>query len=445
MRSRFGVAAALTVTVLVAAACAADPSDGGAAASGSEPVASPAPAAAEIPAPGDTPGPEPVRLGAVMATTGLSAPVDGPALDALRYAVRQVNAAGGLLGRPVELTFIDSESELNLAYQAAVRLVDLDVPVIFATCDPYFSRPVMEAGQEGGVLVITPCGPEPRVGGIFVRPLAFSAATSAVAYGRAMAEHLADSGIGSVALLVEADDEVAVRMCESFTGRFAERGGSAGFSFSFDRFWLAGQSPGTRSGTAGQLAPVSGYPMAVLCAGVGGRGTDFFRVLRSAGVDTPVLASAALDGVAWRGEMVGEEPLWVVTEASTYGDDPSDQVNAYFASPAGGHGAGGPDDDGGDPGAIVQDRVGWAAIGAEALWAFIRAVQRTQSLDPAVLVSDLEQFRDVELWMGSATFGPEQHVVSGRGLRIIRHADGVSRLVEVRVPTEPAVAPAPAQ
>ena len=373
-----------------------------------------------------------------MAASGLNAQLDGPVLDALRYAVRQVNASGGVLERPVELLFMDSESELNVAFQAANRLVELGVPVIFATCDPYFSRPVMEVAQAARVLVITPCGPEPRVGGIFVRPLAFSAATSAVAYGRAMAEHLADQGVGSVALLVEGDDDQAVRMCQSFSSRFAELGGSAGFSFSFDRFWIAGQASVTSQGAERSLAPVLGYPMAVICAGVGGRGTNFFQILRSVGVRTPVLAPAALDGVAWRAGTAGVGPLRVVTEASTYGDDPSDQVNGYFVSLAAGHGDSAPD-------AVADDRVGWAVIGADALWAFIRAVQRTESLDPLVLASELERFRGVELWMGTATLGPEQHVVSGRPLRFIDHAGGVSRLVEVRLPSEPVAAPAPAQ
>ena len=444
MRSRIGFAAALAVTVLVAAACAADrPESDDAAPAGPEPAAESAPAIVETPAPGETPGPEPVRVGAVMAASGLNAPLDGPVLDALRYAVRQLNASGGLLERPVELVFVDSESELNVAFQAASRLVDSGVPVIFATCDPYFSRPVMEVAHDAGVLVITPCGPEPRVGGIFVRPLAFSAATSAVAYGRAMAEHLADQGVGSVALLIEGDDDQAVRMCQSFSSRFAELGGSAGFSFSFDRFWLAGQASVTSEGAERSLAPVAGYPMAVICAGVGGRGTSFLRILRAVGVGTPVLAPAALDGVAWRARTLGVEPLRVVTEASTYGDDPSDQVNGYFASLAAGHGAA--TSDGGGPGTVADDRVGWAVIGADALWAFIRAVQRAASLDPSVLASELERFRGVELWMGSATFGPEQHVVSGRPLRFVDHVGGVSRLVEVRLPSEPVVAPSSGQ
>ncbi len=455
MRSRFGVAAVLTAAVLVAAACAVDPSgvepNGGTAPeveaaredTGAAPVAAPTGAPPPPAVPG---GAEPVRIGVIMATTGRLASHDGPVLDVLQYAVRQVNASGGLQGRPLEIVYADSRSELNGAYQAARRLVERDVPVIFATCDPYFSRPILEEAGRAGVLVIIPCGPEPRRAGVGVRALIFSAGTPAADYGRVMAEHAVDAGIRSVATLVETDNDEAVQMCDAFDSRFAELGGSVGFSFRFDRHWIGAQPIVGADATALALSPVSGYPMAVICAAVGGRGAEVFEFLRSAGVMTPVLASAALDGAALRYGIPGYEPLVVISEASTYGDDLSNQVNAYFASIITGdlrreRSAG--DQEAGDQvaseavEAVVDDRVGWAVTGAEALWIFIRAAQRTGSLDPAVLAADIERFDAVELWTDTATFGPNRHAVGGRALRVIRHDGGASRLVEVRVASDP--------
>lgn len=449
MRSRFGIAVVLTATVLVAAACSTDPAEPvpgtGTTTQAAldrvpetpattEPPAAPAPPAAAR-------GPEPVRIGVAMALTGREAIHDGPVLDTLQYAVRQVNASGGLRGRPLEVVFMDSRSELNGGYQAALRLTERDVPVIFATCDPFFNRPIREVAAGAGVLVIVPCGPEPAVGGFDGRPLAFAAGTSATAYGRAMAEHAADAGILSVATTVERDDTEAVRICDSFGSRFAELGGTVGFSFSFDRFWIAAQPVVGPDATALALSPLTGYPTVVACAAVGGRGREFFELMRSAGVASTILAPAALDGAAWRYGISGSEPLVVFTDASTFGDDPSNQVNAYFASLITGElrrraDVDEPDVDTGRL-AAVEDRVGWGVTGAEALWVFIRAVQRTGSLDPAVLAADIERFSEVDLWMDSATFGPAQHHPSGRALRVIRHDGGASRLVEVRIPSDP--------
>ncbi|MDE0667886.1 MAG: ABC transporter substrate-binding protein, partial [bacterium] len=154
MRSRRGVAAVLTAAALLAAACSGDPP-------GAAPVGPAAPqppgtaaagglAGASAVNPAADEGPEPVRIGVVMATGGRLAAQDGPVLDALAYAVRQVNASGGLLGRPLELLFEDSDSELNTAFKAAQRLIDRSVAVLFVSCDPYFNRPVREVAHGAG-------------------------------------------------------------------------------------------------------------------------------------------------------------------------------------------------------------------------------------------------------------------------------------------------------
>ena len=386
-------------------------------------------------------GSEPVSIGVIMAAGGRLAPHDGPVLDALTYAARQLNSSGGLLGRPLELLFEDSDSELNTAYEAAQRLVGRGVNVFFASCDPYFNRPVREVAHAAGALVIVPCGSEPSPTLPAGRDRVFSAGTPARAYGFALAEHAVEAGVGSVATLVEADKPEAVEMCDSFDRRFAELGGSTGPRFRFDRFWIAAQPAVGAQATARALEPTSRFPVVVLCAAVAGRGTQMFELLRSAGVASEVLAPAALDGVAWRNGVFGAEPLTVITEASTFGDDPSAQVNAYFASIITGDLRRTPEepDRSTDPRALaeVEDRVGWAVTGAEALWIFVRAVQRTGSIDPAVVAADIERFRDVDLWMDSASFSPGSHDVAGRALRVIRHDGGASRLIALRTPTGP--------
>lgn len=439
------------MAALLAAACSNDPPGATPEDAGTPPAvgatgatgaaAAGRPAAVEVLDADTDQGPEPVRIGVIMATGGRLAPHDGPVLDALAYAARQVNSSGGLLGRPLELLFEDSDSELNRAYRAARRLIDRDVKVIFTSCDPYFSRPVREAAHGAGALVIVPCGPEPLPTVATGRARVFSAGTSAQAYGRALAEYAVDAGISSAATLVEADKAEAVQMCDNFDRRFTELGGSRGFTLGFDRFWIAAQPVVGAQATARALERVADHPAVVLCAAVGGRGIRMFELLRSAGIGTEVLAPAALDGVAWQRGVFGLELLTVITEASTFGDDPSAQVNAYFASIITGDLRRGPEDAERDvdPRALaeVEDRVGWAVTGAEALWIFIRAVQRTGSLDPAVLAADIEQFDDVDLWMGSASFSTSRHAADGRALRVIRHAGGASRLIGVRTPSRP--------
>ena len=73
----------------------------------------------------------PLRLGVLTPLTGAGS-FDGPRmLKAMQGVAAEVNAAGGVLGRPIELVVEDDETNPEAAVRAAHKLVDVDrVPVI---------------------------------------------------------------------------------------------------------------------------------------------------------------------------------------------------------------------------------------------------------------------------------------------------------------------------
>jgi branched-chain amino acid transport system substrate-binding protein len=77
---------------------------------------------------------ETLRLGVLTPLTGAGA-FDGPRmLKAMQAVATEINAAGGLLGRPIELVVEDDETNPEAAVRAARKLIDVDrVPVIMGT------------------------------------------------------------------------------------------------------------------------------------------------------------------------------------------------------------------------------------------------------------------------------------------------------------------------
>jgi ABC-type branched-subunit amino acid transport system substrate-binding protein len=77
---------------------------------------------------------EALRLGVLTPLTGAGS-FDGPRmLKAMQAVATEINAAGGLLGRPIELVVEDDETNPEAAVRAAHKLVDVDrVPVIMGT------------------------------------------------------------------------------------------------------------------------------------------------------------------------------------------------------------------------------------------------------------------------------------------------------------------------
>ena len=77
--------------------------------------------------------PAPIRVGVVHSLSGTMAASEAPLVDALRLASEEINAAGGLLGRPLELVIADGRSDPAVFAQEAARLiVDEHVSVLFA-------------------------------------------------------------------------------------------------------------------------------------------------------------------------------------------------------------------------------------------------------------------------------------------------------------------------
>src|SRR3984893_4538373 len=69
---------------------------------------------------------DPIRIGMTMALTGGVAPIGKQVLTALQIWRDDVNANGGLLGRPVELVFYDDQSNPANVPQLYTKLIDVD-------------------------------------------------------------------------------------------------------------------------------------------------------------------------------------------------------------------------------------------------------------------------------------------------------------------------------
>jgi branched-chain amino acid transport system substrate-binding protein len=70
------------------------------------------------------PGAEPIRIGGLIETSGGLATLGVPMLEGARLAVEEVNAAGGINGRPLELVNLNTESDETKAVINAKKLIE---------------------------------------------------------------------------------------------------------------------------------------------------------------------------------------------------------------------------------------------------------------------------------------------------------------------------------
>jgi branched-chain amino acid transport system substrate-binding protein len=85
--------------------------------------------ASTLPARGGA-APEPIRIGAILSYSGPSAPLGIPQVNALKLAETEINAHGGVAGRPIHFDIVDDGAKPDVAAQLATQMVSSGVAAI---------------------------------------------------------------------------------------------------------------------------------------------------------------------------------------------------------------------------------------------------------------------------------------------------------------------------
>lgn len=99
----------------------------------------------------------PIRIGAVISLTGIAASYGEPARNAMRLAVDEINANGGIDGRAVELVVEDDQTKPDKAISAFRKLTDIDRVdgVVGGTFD-FATAPLFPVADAANVAFISP-------------------------------------------------------------------------------------------------------------------------------------------------------------------------------------------------------------------------------------------------------------------------------------------------
>ena len=104
-------------------------------------------------------GEAPVKLGFVNPLTGSLSSLAVTEVEGAKYAVAQINAKGGILGRPIELLIEDSANDVGTGVQKARKLIERDkVDVLIGDVNSAVALALAQVTSEQKVLHIVPGG-----------------------------------------------------------------------------------------------------------------------------------------------------------------------------------------------------------------------------------------------------------------------------------------------
>ena len=351
----------------------------------------------------------PIVIGWAFDSKGAMAPFDGPALAAAQLRVGQVNARGGVKGRPLKIITCDTQgNKPAIAKACAVKLIGQKADIIFTTCDVDYATPVVQTAINAGKLAVAPCIGTDQMGPKRFGPkgqLAFSFGNVAQDEGSAMAQYAYAKGWRTAALATDTVIVYFKDVVKAFKARFTQLGGKIAAEETYQSLGSTSQQP-----LITKLNSAKADVIVTATAGAFGALPQILAGLRSLDNQTPMLNSWAGDGSYWLTKDPAVTNYYFVTYASIFGDDPNQAVNALAKK--------------------VKAGTGGFVTGSAAIDGVVTAINRAGgSTNGAALAAQLVKFTKVPTLSGLVSFSPTLHSVFGRQYRVIKIQDNNGKLV----------------
>ena len=352
---------------------------------------------------------KPIVIGWAFDAKGAMAPFDGPALAAAKLRVAQLDAKGGVNGRPLVIKTCNTQgNKPPVAKACADKLIAGGASVIFTTCDVDYAAPVVQESINKGLLTVAPCigtdqmGPK-RFGA--KGKLAFSYGNVAQDEGSAMAQYAWSKGWKTAGLATDTVIVYFKNVIQAFKARFTQLGGKIQDEETY-------QSLGSTNvqNVVSKWTNLKPDVFVTSTAGAFGALSTLVSGLRSAGNQTPILNSWAGDGTYWLPKSPKVTNYYFVTFADAFGGDPNPAVNKLAKQ--------------------IKAGTGGFITGPAAIDGVVTAIKRAGgSTDGATLAAKMQAFHKVPTLSGNVSFSANLHTVFGRQYRVIEINDNVPKLV----------------
>lgn len=359
---------------------------------------------------------DPIVIGAAIAESSFMAPFDEPPLAAARFAIEDINAEGGVLGRPLELVVSDMKSEPSKGPQAALDVLGQGAEMVIVSCDFDIGGPAAVTATAEGKVAFSTCAGSPQFGPQGIGPLAYTMGAAGQTEGSILAEWATEKKDFKTAyLLTDTDLEYYKNVAKGFQQRFPEVGGEIVASSNFKQ-----KDP--PAAVVNKVLAANPQPDFLFFASNPLFGGQVLRRLRAAGYDGTIIGSNSWDGDYWKKGFPGLSDFYFLGYISLYGDDPKAGANELVERYRETEGK-------------LPDNSN-LVTGYSVIQAFARAAEAAGSLDGEKIAAELDKFSGEDLLVGPTTFTPDMHISLERPMQIMQIQDGKSSFLETWTPKE---------
>jgi branched-chain amino acid transport system substrate-binding protein len=271
------------------------------------------------------PSGDPIVLGAAIHQSGWMAAYDLPSLASAELAVEQINAAGGVLGRPLELVVGDGQTDPATVGNVAIELIDGGAEILIAPNDCDYGAPVSQAAQEAGIVGISPGASSPLYGSEALGDKQFTMSMWNQTMSAAAAQFAFEQGWTNAATIIDNSTEYTQSLGDYFTETFEHLGGTL---VSEDTYTMGDMQ------ISAQISRLQNLPEPPDIIFLSTNMPDYammVRELRAAGFEQPLMGGDAMDTADFYpavGADLGNN-IFISTH-SFLGEDVSPQMAEYL-------------------------------------------------------------------------------------------------------------------
>jgi branched-chain amino acid transport system substrate-binding protein len=352
----------------------------------------------------------PIKIGFSIAKSGYMAAYDIPALNGALLKIKQLNSAGGLLGRPIETIVLDMKTDAALSAKTGAELAAARVDLIVTDSDYDLGAPAALAAKEAGILAFATGAADPKMGVQGVGWQTFTANGAAQLEGIDMAEFgFKEKGWKRAFVLKDQLLEYNKSGCAGFEAAWESLGGKLVGSDVF-----MNQDPSISP----QIARIkAAAPEVIFLCSLPPGGASAVRQIRAAGIDLPILANVGMTGNFWLDATPNLSNFWNPTPMSIFGDDPRPVVKDFAAAYQAEYGQ-----------PVPQ---AYAIFGYAVVEQWAKAVERAGTTDAKSVVAELEKFKGEPLVLGPTTYTHDLHIQRQRPLLIEQIVNGKHSALEL--------------
>ncbi len=332
-----------------------------------------------------------IIVGFATAESGFMQAYDKPAQDAAMIRIGEINAAGGLLGKQIEVVTADTKTDRAEGAKAGLTVVDAGADLVVVSCDYDFGAPAALAAESSGKVSFFLCAESIKAGIQGVGPNSFSASVLAAVQGATMADWAFNKkNARSFYRLLDTWTEYNKGICDGFDYMLPKLAEAK----------LVGEDTfkNEDASIAAQITRIKSLPeepdAIMLCTMMPGA-VSAIKQIRAAGINSMILNGSGVDGSYWLSAVPDLSNFYVPVQGSIYGDDPNPEVTAFNAKYK--------EATGGDP-STQYVYPGYVMID---IWA--KAVERAGTTETAPVVAELEKMTDEPTLFGPRTFTGEIH------------------------------------